>query len=297
MHNRIINLSLLMLSTIQKKFGTDFSVINKLFSGGNCEVYIVKDTSSKRYALKLFKQRRYDSKLINEIEKGILLNSKGGEHFSFIKYISSESERLTKRTFIIYELAEKNTLKKLLINGKYFDENHALVIFSVVAKEVNELHKMGLAHMNIKLENILVDGDYNLKLAGFSQAQKVEKSDNNEEQNELYLDDIFRLGILLLKLITGKCDIKSLEKLLKVIQKGRYESFWKAIEIQNNQKFSVKLKELINILLTIKSNKDHKKWTLDEILNNKDWFNDIQMIKANANIYMKEKFEEVDGLD
>lgn len=295
MLNRIINLSLLMSSSIQTKFGTNFFIINKLFTGGNCEVYIVKDSSSKRYALKVFKQRRYDSKLINEIENGIFLSSKEGEKYSFIKYISSESELKEKKTFIIYELAEKNTLKKLLINGKYFDENHALAIFSVVANEVNELHKMGLAHMNIKLENILVDANYNLKLAGFSQAQKVEKKENNENQNPLYLDDIFRLGILLLKLITGKCDIKSLEKLLKVIQKGRYESFWKAIEIQNNQKFSEKLKELINILLTIKSNEDHKKWTLDKILNNKDWFNDIQMI--NANIYMKEKFEEVEGLD
>lgn len=281
-----------MSSNIPKKFGTNFFGINKLFSGGNCKVYNVKDSTSKRYALKLFNLRKYDSKLINEIENGIFLNSNEKGNSYFIKYISSQSERLTKKTFIIYELAEKNTLQNLLIKGKYFEENLALIIFSVIAKQVNTLHKMGLAHMNIKLENILIDADYNLKLAGFSLAQKVEKCSKNKEQNELYLNDIFQLGVLLLQLITGRCDLKSLEKLLKVIQKGRYESFWKAIEMQNNQNFSEKLKEIINIMLTIKSNENKKKWTLDEILNNTDWFNDLQII--NTNIYVKEKFEEIE---
>ena len=281
-----------MSSNIPKKFVANFFRINKLFSGGNCKVYNVKDSSSKRYALKLFNLRKYDSKLINEIENGIFLNLKEKGDSYFIKYISSESERLTKKTFIIYELAEKNTLQNLLIKGKYFEENLALIIFSVIAKQVNVLHKMGLAHMNIKLENILIDADYNLKLAGFSLAQKVEKCSKNKKQNELYLNDIFQLGVLLLQLITGRCDLKSLEKLLKVIQKGRYESFWKVIEMQNNQNFSEKLKEIINIMLTIKSNENKKKWTLDEILNNTDWFNDLQII--NTNIYVKEKFEEIE---
>ena len=62
--------------------------------------------------------------------------------------------------------------------------------------------------------------------------------------------------------------------------------------MQNNQNFSEKLKEIINIMLTIKSNENKKKWTLDEILNNTDWFNDLQII--NTNIYVKEKFEEIE---
>jgi hypothetical protein len=61
------------------------------------------------------------------------------------------------------------------------------------------------------------------------------------------------------------------DKLLKYIRKEEYDLFWKAIEKQNNQKFSKDIKDLINFMFSIKFNKQ-KKWKLQDFWDNQAWF-------------------------
>ena len=146
---------------------------------------------------------------------------------------------------------------------------------------VDSLHKIGLTQTDLKLDNILIDSNYNLKMAGFSSIQFIQ--DNNDFHNE-----ILHLAFLLLQLITGKCYLKKQEsKIIKIIKKGKLEFFWKSIEMQNNQTFSKKLKELINKMF--ESNKIN--FNLDEIIHiDNDWFNDLQ-VNDNDN-YMKNLFKQ-----
>ena len=102
--------------------------------------------------------------------------------------------------------------------------------------------------------------------------------------------DIFQLGILLLQLITGKCDLKTLEKkTLKFLQNGNDECFWKIIELQNNQKFSNEIKELINIMINAKNNSNEM--TLDTILNEQELIKGIDSF--NNEIYLKDKLQHI----
>ena len=144
---------------------------------------------------------------------------------------------------------------------------------------VDSLHKIGLTQTDLKLDNILIDSNYNLKMAGFSSIQFIQ--DNNAFHN-----DILQLAFLLLQLITGKCYLKKQEsKIIKIIKKGKLEFFWKSIELQNNQTFSKNIKELINKMF--ESNKINV--NLDEIIHI-DWFNDLQ-VNDNDN-YMKNSFKQ-----
>ena len=278
-----------MLTQTPKELEKNYIEIKPIFSEGSIEVYEVIDSSGNSFALKLYKIRKFFKKIIKEIQIGIYLNNQKGIETSFIKYITSETDINSKYTFIIYELAQKYTLKDKLLSRKYFDEKLSKIIFWDIGHKINNLHKIGIAHMNLNLENILLDYNYNIKIAGFSSAEFIiDKQDGIKE-------DIFQLGVILLQLISGKCDKKILEdKWLKIIKKGDYEFFWNMIEIGSNKEFSNEIKELINIMLSIKL-PNGQEWTLDEILNKQEWFDSINSVENNN--YMIETFKQIEGLD
>ena len=276
-----------MLTQTPKELEKNYIEIKPIFSEGSIEVYEVIDSSGNSFALKLYKIRKFFKKIIKEIQIGIYLNNQKGSETSFIKYITSETDINSKYTFIIYELAQKYTLKDKLLSRKYFDEKLSKIIFWDIGHKINNLHKIGIAHMNLNLENILLDYNYNIKIAGFSSAEFIIDKQNGIKE------DIFQLGVILLQLISGKYDKKILEdKCLKIMKKGGCEFFWNLMEDQSNLKFSKEIKELITVMLSIKFPNGQKEWTLDEILNKQEWFDSINSFENS--IYMMEAFKQIE---
>lgn len=275
-----------MKSFSSQKIFNKYYIIDELSSSESFYFYKVKDSSDNPYFLKLFTKGKYDQKLINEIEKGIYINSQEEANSSFVKYVNSESNIKTKTTCIIYEFEEKQTLNDILMMKLFFGERLSLTIFRQIALLVDSLHKIGLTQTNLKLDNILIDANYKLKMAGFSSIQFI------QDDNALH-NDIFQLAFFLLNLLTGKYYLKSQEsKIIKIIKQGKFEFFWKSIEMQNNQTFSKKLKELINKMFESKKNNVD----LNEIiLIENEWFNDIQ-VNDNDN-YMKNSFKQFEEAD
>jgi len=275
-----------MKSFSSQKIFNKYYIIDELSSSESFYFYKVKDSSDNTYFLKLFIKGKYDPKLLNEIEKGIYINSQEEANSSFVKYVNSESNIKTKTTCIIYEFEEKQTLNDILMMKLFFGERLSLTIFRQIALLVDSLHKIGLTQTNLKLDNILIDANYKLKMAGFSSIQFI------KDDNALH-NDIFQLAFFLLNLLTGKYYLKSQEsKIIKIIRQGKFEFFWKSIEMQNNQTFSKKLKELINKMFESKKNNVD----LNEIiLIENEWFNDIQ-VNDNDN-YMKNSFKQFEEAD
>ena len=275
-----------MKSFSSQKIFNKYYIIDELSSSESFYFYKVKDSSDNTYFLKLFIKGKYDPKLLNEIEKGIYINSQEEANSSFVKYVNSESNIKTKTTCIIYEFEEKQTLNDILMMKLFFGERLSLTIFRQIALLVDSLHKIGLTQTNLKLDNILIDANYKLKMAGFSSIQFI------QDDNALH-NDIFQLAFLLLNLLTEKYYLKKQEsKIIKIIKQGKFEFFWKSIEMQNNQTFSKKLKELINKMFESKKNNVD----LNEIiLIENEWFNDIQ-VNDNDN-YMKNSFKQFEKED
>ena len=266
---------------IHDKLFTKYYILDKIFSDELFNIYEIKDSSDNKYILKLFIKGKYDSKLFNEIEKGMYINSHKEVNSSFVKYITSKSEIKSKSTLIIYEFSETKTLEDLLMKNFCFDERLSLIIFWKIAELVDSLYKIGLTQTNLELDNILIDENYNIKMTGYSSIQFI-------QGKNMFHNDIFKLAFLLLQLLTGKYYLKKQEsKILKIIKQGNFAFFWESIEIQNNQKFSQKLKDYITKMLEPEKNN----LNLDDILHSKnDWFNDIE--SNNNDIYMKTIFKQ-----
>ncbi|XP_009621492.1 phosphoenolpyruvate carboxylase kinase 1-like [Nicotiana tomentosiformis] len=71
---------------------------------------------------------------------------------------------------IVTELCSSDDLYERLSNG-LFSEKAAAIILRQLVSAINYCHKMGVAHRDIKPDNILFDSQDNLKLADFGYAE------------------------------------------------------------------------------------------------------------------------------
>lgn len=62
------------------------------------------------------------------------------------------------------------------VSQKQFDESLARYFFKQLVDVVEYLHLMSIAHLDIKMENIFLDEEYNLKLGDFGHARDTDKN-------------------------------------------------------------------------------------------------------------------------
>ena len=102
----------------------------------------------------------------------------------------------------------------------------------------------------------------------------------------------YELKIYLLLEIFGLIFLKAILSFKNYsIEKEKYEAFWKAMEMRNDQKFSEDIKDLIDFVLSYKFNKQ-KKWNFQEFLNDQAWFKGMNS-KENED-YFKEKLKKLE---
>ena len=278
-----------MVTTPLRRFGTLYDEIEKLNSTVSSDTYKVRKKFSGIYALKLFKKEFSDKKLKRQIDIYAHLGKE--ENPYFLKYISSsEDEMIVRDKYIVLELVEKGDLENFLLSGNYFSEKIAKFMIFKIILPIQQMHAMGIAHRNLSVKNILLDGSYNFKIAGFDHAIFIK-----EEQKQILKEDIINIGFLIIQLLTGKFNKKIIkQKMQLAIKKGNYELFWKVLEGQGEYNFSLELKDLINTILS-------EKISDIETLLSHDWFDAVRKISQNEFILyeqlMKDELKQCGGVE
>ena len=255
-----------MFKTPPRKFGYKYYEIELLTSNECSDIYSVQKLDSGIFALKLFKKGFSEEKFAKQIKIYSLLSQEGSPFF--LQYISnSKDESIVREKYIVLEFVEKGELKNYILSGKFFPEKLAKIAVYKIIDGINEMHKMGIVHKKISIENIFLDRFYNFKIGGFGCAEFV-----GEDQKHLFKEDILDAGIVIIQLLTGKLELKIIkDKIKTAIKKGNLKSFWRLIENQGGFDFSPELKNLLNLMFAGQITDIRK-------LLNHDWFDKIHSI-------------------
>jgi serine/threonine protein kinase len=148
-----------------------------------------------------------------------------------------------KNVMIVLEYAGGGDLLHILKSRGKLSEEEGKGIFFQVVEAVKSVHKSGVIHRDIKLDNILLNSDYTeIKLCDFGVSRFAKQGERYTEQcgtpaylapeiiaNEGYEPfyvDIWSMGVLLYAMISASVPFKAktLADLQKLILLGKYET-------------------------------------------------------------------------
>ena len=264
-----------------------YIIQKELGVGAFSAVYQVKEKEKgDEYAVKVI--IHYQK---NEIKVSQILSSTNSPYIiKFIKFDQGEiivRNKMEFRSYIIYELCPKGSLEKYLSYGLGgFDENQSKFIFSEILIGIQECHKKGICHLDIKAENIFLGNEFNIKIGdfGFSSTNSFLEGDygtrgykapevTNDKEYDGIKADIFSLGVLLLNIRTGKFLFKeaneSKEKTVYDLVKDKDQRIWNIVESNDITGLSDEFKSLFLRMVSLNP-KDRP--SIDDILKDK-WFN------------------------
>ena len=141
---------------------------------GDGEFAVVKLTYNMKtgsyVALKCFTQRNGRYSVTDEqiIRESLALKGLVHEHIIRLHEVIIYGER----TFLVLEHAPYGDLRHFINRGGALSEYQAREFFGHLILGVTKIHSHNLVHRDLKLENLLLDAKYNLKIADFGCARR-----------------------------------------------------------------------------------------------------------------------------
>jgi len=154
----------------------DDLIIVKKLNKANFPVFLTYSPShNSQYAMKVFpfqKDGNIKPNFLNEIRFTPLKHS---NVISIVEYQSQKTIMLGENqkdiSFILMELAPYGDFFDMIMTHQIpFNEKIARTYFHQLIEGLEYLHFQGVAHLDIKLENLLVGQDFQLKIADFDNA-------------------------------------------------------------------------------------------------------------------------------
>jgi len=273
--------------TLQDQQATQHALIlQRVLGRGKFTVYHAKGTASTiDLALKVF-PKSSSSNIHYQREKRFL--NKLQNHNNIINYIPISEHTLP------YDLLAT----EFTPHGDFFDfvtviginnKKLARTYFQQLINGVEYLHSQGVAHCDLKLENLLLDKSYTLKIFDFDQAQDLEDKEMtsggtcNYRAPELLNKtlkkssplDVYSAGVILYTFLTGLMPFNE-SKACAVSKGARYETFvtsntrfWREKVKETGANFDEELRELLNGMWAPNT---EQRLTIEQVKRSK-WFN------------------------
>ena len=263
-----------------KSFIDEYIISSDLGIGSYAQVKLgIHKITKKKYAIKI-----YDKNLIDDEEKK---NSIKNEIF-ILKQLNNENImklydviNTNRHLYLFLEYINGISLLEYIqkSENKRIEEKICKKIFYQIVKAISYCQNKNICHRDIKLENILIINDNNIKLIDFGFAIKCNRNDFqeffcgtlyymppeivNKQKYIPFYSDIWSLGVLLYTMLYGKFPFKSKkeEELFELINKAK-------LVFPTNVNISDEAKKLLMKIIVIKPS---KRLSLENILND-PWF-------------------------
>lgn len=161
-----------------------FEVIKTLGQGGSSKVFQVKNEQDEYFAAKVLrKDKNYSyQRGCSLLKKEHCTTSKLEDHPNILKsfYTNPEGSFIHngKKEDVMYnviEFAENGSLSNFVRITGSIEEGLVRFMFSQILNAVSYMHSFGIAHLDLKLENILLDKYFNIKVADLGVAHETTK--------------------------------------------------------------------------------------------------------------------------
>ncbi|EAN86819.1 putative protein kinase [Trypanosoma cruzi] len=270
----------------------DYVVGQRLGEGSYGSVYLATYIpSGVRFALKILQNDCFIGRESKIIQEATVMQSLEHPHVvKMYKFLQS-----TSSFYFVLELAEKGELFDLVISENYFLEVNARRYFQQLISAIDYCHSKGVAHGDLKAENLLLGENNNLLVCDFgfsSRPQLVgfdddDKSDNSEilqpigtlhytspemalrqktpATRDPFMQDLWSAGIILFFMLTGRLpfDGRDDEETLHLIQTGEF-----SFEEEEQKRLSESAKSILVRMLALEPT---DRPTLQQIIED-EWF-------------------------
>lgn len=178
-------------------------------------------------------EEKQRSKIMHEV--GILLQLR---HPSVVKLY--ETFETGRHIMLVMELCAGGDMLNFVRKRKKLDELTSKILFKQIIEGIGYIHTQRILHRDIKLDNILLDGKGNVKIADFGVSKSVKKNETMYEQSgtpayiapEIIRDkgyrgfkaDLWSAGVVLFAMLYGTVPFKAnnMKDLHKQIMEARY---------------------------------------------------------------------------
>jgi serine/threonine protein kinase len=286
-----------------------YIIVDKKGHGATANVYLVREPNQEKlYAAKVLKE---PSNLF-EKEINILNTLKGANNPNIVNIISSGEGLVIRKNhpqqrnqYLVLEYAAKGELFNFIYCAKCgLREKYSKVIFAKILKGVQACHRANICHRDLKMQNILVDENFNPKICDFGFATQ-----NNNHLSEYlgtrnYADplilrnkpydgfkaDIFSLGVVLLTLTTckiGFVEATKFDPYYRLIMTKNYEKYWAAVSGQ----ISGLSQELKNLFVKMVAFKPDERPSIEQIFNS-EWMREIREMNNDELLQLENEIKE-----
>lgn len=250
-------------------------ILHETISHTKFPVLLAKSSlDESEYIIKTF--TKDDASLSSYLREKQILSSLN--HSNIIHYISNTSfhVEIPHSSYILMEYAPHGDFFNLLIENYVSGEKLIRTYFHHLIEGLDYLHSQEVAHLDIKLENLLLGKDLLLKIADFDVAQNVndqvlfsQGTENyrapeiqTEDCQDYKAADVYSAGICLFVLLA---------KTFPFLEAGSpYQN-----DFQNYKRFNINSEKFWNRMERFLKNKIHFSKSLRELLNGM-WTDDIK---------------------
>ncbi|XP_014677648.1 PREDICTED: serine/threonine-protein kinase S6KL-like [Priapulus caudatus] len=201
---------------------TDFEVLGQVGQGAFGEVLkVVKRDSGKKFAMKvLSKAEIFRGNAVQQCKDEVTIQWMLGHHPFIVQIFHYWQSR--NSLYIVFEYMSHGEMFELWKREGRFSEEVTRVYLSELSLALDYLHNSGVIYRDIKMENILLDRNWNIRLVDFGLSKWLTKGSKTqticgtliymapEVLNMVQYDhraDWWSLGILMYALLTGEYPI------------------------------------------------------------------------------------------
>jgi serine/threonine protein kinase len=199
-------------------------------------------------------------------------------HYGQDMYVK-DSGKVKNVSYIVLELAQGGEIFDFIANSGRFEEKLARYFFHQFMRGLQYCHNQGVAHRDLKPENLLLDENFDLKIADFGFAAPVEGRDGSGELHtklgtlnymapEIHLKqpyegksvDLFAAAIILFIMVAQHppfTTAQPIDPFYRCIAAGRFDIFWRTHcknKEGNMEYFSEEFKDLVQAMVQLDAN-------------------------------------------